>query len=50
VAAARVKEFRRDNVEDFFRILENALAKVNLSLSRIYNVDETGLTIVQHKC
>lgn len=49
VSAARVKSFTRENVCKFFDIFENELEKVNYDGYRVYNVDETGLTVVQHK-
>lgn len=33
----------------FFKLLEEAYKKYNFPADRIYNVDETGLTIVQSK-
>jgi hypothetical protein len=41
VSDARIKGFA-EYVEEFFRILENAVARVNFSPSRIYNVQEMG--------
>lgn len=49
ISAARVKGFTKENVEQFFSILEPELAKIKYNPLRIYNVDETGVTTVQHK-
>lgn len=49
VSSARVKGFTEDNVKCFFEILEPVLKTVNFDPHKIYNVDETGVTNVQHK-
>ncbi|KAK9703812.1 CENP-B N-terminal DNA-binding domain [Popillia japonica] len=46
---ARVKGFNPENVKRFFEIYEPELLKINSQPHRLYNVDETGVTIVQHK-
>lgn len=46
---ARVKGFNKESVTKFFDIYEPLLNKIKFQLHRIYNVDETGLTVVQHK-
>lgn len=46
---ARVKGFSPENVKRFFEIYEPELLKINSRPHRLYNVDETGVTIVQHK-
>lgn len=48
--AMRARGFTKEKVSYFFDdILEPELAKVNFDPVRIFNVDETGVTIVQHK-
>ena len=49
ISSARVKGFTKENVQKFFDILEPALAKIKNNPSRVYNVDETGVTQVQSK-
>lgn len=46
----RVKGFNRQNVYEFFDILENLVDENRIDSTRIYNVDETGLSTVQTKC
>ncbi|XP_072382648.1 uncharacterized protein [Diabrotica undecimpunctata] len=41
--------FNRKNVQIFFDHLEKSYDKYNFSSNQVYNVDETGLTIVQNK-
>ncbi|GBP36153.1 Tigger transposable element-derived protein 1 [Eumeta japonica] len=45
----RVQGFNRSAVNEFFDILEIEYAKTQFPPDRIYNVDETGLTVVQSK-
>ncbi|KAJ4432782.1 hypothetical protein ANN_21421 [Periplaneta americana] len=49
ISAARVKAFTPENVAKFFDNYEPLLTKVNRNPHRVYNVDETGITTVQHK-
>ncbi|XP_039313972.1 uncharacterized protein LOC105206643 [Solenopsis invicta] len=49
VSSARVKGFTKENVAKFFDIYESQLLKIKYSPNRLYNVDETGITVVQHK-
>lgn len=49
ISAARIKGFTKENVDKFFDIYESGLAKIKYSPNRVYNVDETGITVVQHK-
>ena len=49
ISAARVKGFTQENCAAFFDLLEQALQKINLNPARLFNVDETGITTVQHK-
>jgi hypothetical protein len=37
--------FQNHNVDKYFEILEKALETHNFTPDRVYNVDETGLTI-----
>lgn len=45
----RAKGFNQQNVNKFFDILEELYEKYNFPPSRIWNVNETGLTIVQNR-
>lgn len=49
VSAGRIKSFTPENVAAFFDIYEKELEKINYDGHKVYNVDETGLTVVQHK-
>ncbi|KAJ8878322.1 hypothetical protein PR048_018899 [Dryococelus australis] len=49
VSAARVKSFNHDNVNAFFYICEKELGNIHYNAHRVYNVDETGLTVVQNE-
>ena len=45
----RVRSFNEESVEKFFQLLESEYEKHNYPPHRIFNCDETGLTIVQSK-
>lgn len=45
----RAKGFTRQNVSLFFNLLEDEYIKHNFSGTRIWNVDETGLSVVQSR-
>lgn len=49
VSKARLQGFTRQNVDTFFDLYESTIEKFNINMNRIFNVDETGITIVQHK-
>ncbi|KAJ8935558.1 hypothetical protein NQ318_019542 [Aromia moschata] len=49
-SAARATGFSRASVNEFFTLLETEFEKNNFPPDRIFNVDETGLCIVQSKC
>ena len=49
IAMSRVKSFSEENVNNFFNVLEPELQKINFNPNRIYNCDETGISIVQHR-
>jgi hypothetical protein len=49
ISASRVKAFTPENVAKFFDIYEPIAAMVDHKAHRIFNVDETGITTVQHK-
>jgi hypothetical protein len=49
VAAARIKGFTPENVAAFFDIFEKEMEKISFSPNRLFSVDETGITVVQHK-
>lgn len=44
---ARALGFKRENVEHFFRMLETLYEEHHYTPDRIYNADETGITVVQ---
>jgi hypothetical protein len=46
---ARAQSFNRERVKTFSDLLERIVEDNNLDTTRIYNVDETGLTRVQKK-
>lgn len=47
VSLGRVKTFTHEKVDAFFALLKPELASVNFDPHKIFNVDETGVTIVQ---
>jgi hypothetical protein len=49
ISAARAKSFTPENVRNLFSILERELDRTGHSPSRILNVDETGITMVQRE-
>jgi hypothetical protein len=44
-----VKEVTKTNDAKYFDILEPVLQLINFSSHRLFNYDETGVTVVQHK-
>ena len=46
---ARAKGFTQEYVKKFFNVYEDEFEKVKGQPHRIYNVDETGICVVQHK-
>lgn len=46
----RALGFNKEYVTEFFNLLEKLMLEKNFKCDRIYNVDETGLCIVQSKC
>lgn len=46
---ARGFGFSKQKVDAFFDLLEEVYTKGNYTANRIYNVDESGLTLVQSK-
>jgi len=49
ISVARVKGFTSENVARFFDISESELRKVNNPVHRIFSLDETRITTVQHR-
>lgn len=49
VSAARVKGFNPVAVNHFFDFYEPEIDKIKSPSHRVYNFDETGITVVQHK-
>ncbi|KAJ8896390.1 hypothetical protein PR048_001734 [Dryococelus australis] len=49
VSLARVKNFTREKTDMFFQLLKLKLQLINHDHSRIYNVDETSITVVQER-
>ena len=48
-SAARASGFNKVSVETYFNLLDSLLEKYKFPPSRIYNVDETGITTVPNK-
>ncbi|PSN38553.1 hypothetical protein C0J52_14817 [Blattella germanica] len=49
VKSARIQGFTKESVSKFYSILKPELEKVNFDGTRVFNVDETGVSVVQHK-
>jgi hypothetical protein len=49
ISAARVKGFTSENAARFFDIYESEVRKFNHQANRIFSVDETRVTTVQHR-
>ncbi|XP_072400257.1 uncharacterized protein [Diabrotica undecimpunctata] len=49
LSMARDKGFTKENVDKYFSILKPELEKINFDPSKIFNVYETGISVVQHK-
>jgi hypothetical protein len=49
MALARAKGFTQANVKMFYDLLEPELKKVNMKPNKVFNVDETGITVVQSR-
>src|SRR5258705_9066413 len=49
LSLARIHGFTQESVQLFFSILKPELEKINFDPTKVYNVDETGITVVQHK-
>ena len=49
MSAAREKDFTSENLARIFDIYESELRKVNHNAHRIFNVDATAITTVQHR-
>lgn len=48
-SVARAKGFNKESVDEFYKILEEVFRKQQFLPHRIFNVDETGICIVQSK-
>lgn len=49
-SVARAVGFNKQDVDQFFNLLEQLMEEKHFPPSRIFNVDETGLCVVQSKC
>jgi hypothetical protein len=47
--SAYIKGFTPENIAAFFDIFEKEMEKIKFSPNRLFNIDETGITVVQHK-
>ena len=49
-SAARAEGFNKEAVNEFYDILSSAMTKYNFQPTNIWNVDETGITVVPKSC
>jgi len=49
ISSARLKGFTSENVASYFDIYESELRTVNHPVHRIFSLDETGITALQHR-
>jgi len=49
ISSALLKGFTSENIASFFDIYESELRTVNHPVHRIFSVDETGITALQHR-
>lgn len=49
LSMARIQGFSKTNVDYFFKILAPQLEKIQFDATRVFNVDESGISVVQHK-
>lgn len=47
---ARARGFNKENVGEFFDILKRVIDENAIDATRLFNVDETGVSTVQNKC
>ena len=48
ISVARVQSFTKENVALFFNVLKPEMEKIGFRPQRVFNCDETGITVVQH--
>jgi len=48
-SSARLQAFTKINIAKFFDIFEPVLRLINFFSHRLFNYEETGLSVVQHK-
>ena len=49
VSKARASGFTRSNVSSFFDLYEEIIRERRIEPHRVFNIDETGIIVVQHK-
>lgn len=49
LSRARIQGFTKEHIKTFFTLLKPELEKIHFNPNKIFNVDETGITTVQHK-
>ena len=49
LSLSRARDFTPESVDSFFQIYEPAMDTIQHNPARLYNCDETGIAIVQHK-
>lgn len=49
ISFARAKGFTKEKVDAFYDMLEPELHKIGMNPAKIFNVDETGITVIQSR-